>query len=41
MKDDNILMLVHNVQGQKCIDLKDADIQEILNSYVAELTEDL
>jgi len=41
MKDDNIFMLVHKVQGQKCIDLKDGDIQEVFNSYTAELTEGL
>jgi hypothetical protein len=41
MKDDNILMLVHKVQGQNCIALKDGDIQEVFNSYAAELTEDL
>jgi len=41
MKDDNIIMLVHKVQGQKCIDLKDGDIQEVFNSYTAELTEGL
>lgn len=41
MKDDNIFMLVHKVQVQKCIDLKDGDIQEVFNSYTAELTEGL
>jgi hypothetical protein len=41
MKDDNILMLVHKVQGQKFIDLKDGDIQKVFNSYATELTEDL
>lgn len=41
MKDDNIFMLIHKVQGQKCIDLKDDDIQEVFNSYTAELTEGL
>jgi hypothetical protein len=38
---DYIFMLVCKVQGQKCIDLKDGDIQEVFNSYTAEFTEDL
>jgi hypothetical protein len=41
MRNDNILMSVHKVQGQKYIDLKDGDIQEVFNSYAAELTEDI
>lgn len=40
MKEDNILMLVHKVKGQKFIDLKDGDIQEVFNSYTTELTEE-
>jgi len=41
MKDDNIFMLVHKVQGQKCINLKDGDIQEFFSTYTAELIEDV
>lgn len=34
-------MLVHKIHRQTCIDLKVGDIQEVFNSYTAELTEDL
>jgi hypothetical protein len=37
MKEGNILMLVYKVQEQKFIHLRDGDIQEVLNSYTAEL----